>query len=178
MASCLPWVCSWPWGRAARASSFNCNRAHLPDEIAICRTPELAELDNTIAVAYAYLKSTRGRGYADQVGVPSKPFRALWPRADDRHEIRDRARRSRDRRSCRYRLRPRLPLSAGRGQNRVRVSPRELYRAGLGAAARPRLVYVYPVEFRKLIINGMRYDYSWNSPGATRSDISPFLSHA
>src|SRR5271165_1615604 len=55
---------------AAQSPSFDCNRARLPDEIAICRTPELAELDNIIAVAYAYLKSTRGRGYADQVGIP------------------------------------------------------------------------------------------------------------
>ena len=38
---------------AAQSPSFDCNRAHLPDEIAICRTPELAELDNTIAAAYA-----------------------------------------------------------------------------------------------------------------------------
>jgi S1-C subfamily serine protease/uncharacterized protein len=55
---------------AAQSPSFDCTRAHLPDEIAICRTPELAELDNVIAAAYAYLKSTRGRGYADQIGIP------------------------------------------------------------------------------------------------------------
>jgi uncharacterized protein len=55
---------------AAQSPSFDCSRARLPDEIAICRTPELAELDNVIAAAYAYLKSTRGRAYADQVGIP------------------------------------------------------------------------------------------------------------
>ena len=55
---------------AAQSPSFDCNKARLPDEIAICRTPELAELDNIIAAAYAYLKSTQGRGYADQVGIP------------------------------------------------------------------------------------------------------------
>src|SRR5271166_3661388 len=63
--SCVSWHPA-----AAQSPSFDCNRARLPDEIAICRTPELAELDNIIAVAYAYLKSTRGRGYADQVGIP------------------------------------------------------------------------------------------------------------
>ena len=63
--SCVSWHSA-----AAQSPSFDCNRAHLPDEIAICRTPELAELDNIIAAAYAYLKSTRGRGYADQVGIP------------------------------------------------------------------------------------------------------------
>jgi tetratricopeptide (TPR) repeat protein/predicted aspartyl protease len=54
----------------AQSPSFNCNNARFPDEIAICRTPELAELDNVVAAAYAYLKSTRGRAYADQVGIP------------------------------------------------------------------------------------------------------------
>ena len=63
--SCVSWHSA-----AAQSPSFDCNRAHLPDEVAICRTPELAELDNIIAAAYAYLKSTRGRGYADQVGIP------------------------------------------------------------------------------------------------------------
>ena len=63
--SCVSWHSA-----AAQSPSFDCNKAHLPDEIAICRTPELAELDNIIAAAYAYLKSTRGRGYADQVGIP------------------------------------------------------------------------------------------------------------
>ena len=55
---------------AAQSPSFDCSKARLPDEIAICRTPELAEFDNVIAAAYAYLKSTRGRAYADQIGIP------------------------------------------------------------------------------------------------------------
>ena len=63
--SCVSWHSA-----AARSPSFDCNRARFPDEIAICRTPELAELDNIIAAAYAYLKSTRGRAYADQVEIP------------------------------------------------------------------------------------------------------------
>ncbi len=54
----------------AQGPSFDCSKARLPDEIAICRTPELAEFDNVIAAAYAYLKTTRGRAYADQVGIP------------------------------------------------------------------------------------------------------------
>src|SRR5271157_932490 len=63
--SCVSWHPA-----AAQNPSFDCNRAHLADEIAICRTPELAELDNIIAAAYTYLKSTRGRAYADEVGIP------------------------------------------------------------------------------------------------------------
>jgi uncharacterized protein len=55
---------------AAANPSFDCSKARFPDEIAICRTPELAEFDNVIAAAYAFLKSTRGRAYADQVGIP------------------------------------------------------------------------------------------------------------
>lgn len=54
----------------AQSPSFDCGRARLPDEIAICRTPELAELDNVIAAAYAYLRSSRGLAYADQFGIP------------------------------------------------------------------------------------------------------------
>ena len=63
--SCVSWHPA-----AAQSPSFDCNRARLPDEVAICRSPELSELDNIIAAAYAYLKSTRGIGYADQVGIP------------------------------------------------------------------------------------------------------------
>ena len=55
---------------AAASPSFDCSKARFADEIVICRTPELAEFDNVIAAAYAYLKSTRGRAYADQVGIP------------------------------------------------------------------------------------------------------------
>jgi serine protease Do len=54
----------------AQRPSFDCNKARYPDEIAICQTPQLAELDNVIAAAYGYLKSTRGRPFADDVGIP------------------------------------------------------------------------------------------------------------
>jgi uncharacterized protein/Flp pilus assembly protein TadD/predicted aspartyl protease len=54
----------------AASPSFDCGKARFPDEITICRTPELADFDSIIAAAYAYLKSTRGRAYADQVGIP------------------------------------------------------------------------------------------------------------
>ena len=53
----------------AQSPSFDCRKARYPDEWPICRTPELAELDNLIAAAYAYLKTTRGRPYADEVGI-------------------------------------------------------------------------------------------------------------
>ena len=47
----------------------------------------------------------------------------------------------------------------------------------LGAAARLGLWYVYPDEFRKLIINGMRYDYSWNNPGHHYLNIYHHIRH-
>ena len=71
---CTVLMCGLSWASwqpaAAQSPSFDCTKARLPDEIAICRTPELAELDDVIAAAYAYLKSTRGRAYADQIGIP------------------------------------------------------------------------------------------------------------
>ncbi len=54
----------------AQSPSFDCNKARFPDEFAICRTPQLAELDNLVAAGYAYLKSTRGRPFADEIGIP------------------------------------------------------------------------------------------------------------
>src|SRR5208282_5618124 len=70
MVSACGLICvSWH-SAAAQSPSFDCGKAHLPDEIAFCRTPGLAVLDNVLAAAYAYFKSTRGRGYADQVGIP------------------------------------------------------------------------------------------------------------
>ena len=62
-------ICANP--ATAQSPSFDCGKARLPDEIAICQTPELAELDNVVAAAYAYLKTTRGRAYADQIGIPT-----------------------------------------------------------------------------------------------------------
>ena len=63
---------SWTWCHvaAAQSPSFDCSKARYPDELAICRTPDLAELDNVIAGAYAYLKATRGRSLADEIGIP------------------------------------------------------------------------------------------------------------
>ncbi len=54
----------------AQSPSFDCNKARLPDEFAICRSSHLAELDNLVAGRYAFLKSTQGRPAADQVGIP------------------------------------------------------------------------------------------------------------
>ena len=62
--------CLYGSGANAQSPSFDCNKARLPDEFAICGTPELAELDNLVAAAYGYLKSTRGRPFADQIGIP------------------------------------------------------------------------------------------------------------
>ena len=50
--------------------SFDCNRATLPDEIAICQSPQLAELDLTIAAGYKVLKATKGNAYAEELGRP------------------------------------------------------------------------------------------------------------
>src|SRR5271163_3381136 len=55
---------------SAEGPSFDCNKARLPDEIEICEVPRLAELDNLVAAGYAFLKSTQGRPYADQLGIP------------------------------------------------------------------------------------------------------------
>ena len=50
--------------------SFNCASATQPDEIAICGSARLSELDDVIAAAYAWLKTLRGRPYADQIAIP------------------------------------------------------------------------------------------------------------
>jgi uncharacterized protein len=60
----------WSQIATAQSPSFDCSKARHPDEFTICSTPQLAELDNLVAAAYAYLKSTRSRPYADQVGIP------------------------------------------------------------------------------------------------------------
>lgn len=38
----------------ADSPSFDCNKARLPAEIVICKTPRLAELDSLIAVVMAF----------------------------------------------------------------------------------------------------------------------------
>jgi uncharacterized protein len=55
---------------SGQSPSFDCNKARHPDEVAICQTPQLAELDNLVAAGYDFLKSTRGRPFADQIGIP------------------------------------------------------------------------------------------------------------
>ena len=54
----------------AATPSFDCAKARTATEIQICRSPRLAELDNVLAAGYAFLKSTRGRPAADQIGIP------------------------------------------------------------------------------------------------------------
>ena len=39
------------------------------------------------------------------------------------------------------------------------------------------LWFDYPDEFRSLVDNGMRYDYSWNSPGADYQNIYEYIRH-
>jgi uncharacterized protein len=64
-------LCAVSGGAAhAQRPSFDCSKARFPDEFVICRTPQLAELDNLVAAGYAYLKSIRGRPFADQIGIP------------------------------------------------------------------------------------------------------------
>lgn len=52
------------------APSFDCNKASLPDEFAICQSPQLAELDNTMAAGYKFLKATKGKAFAEELGRP------------------------------------------------------------------------------------------------------------
>ena len=39
------------------------------------------------------------------------------------------------------------------------------------------LWYRYPEEFRRLMVNGMRYDYSWNYPGQHYLNIYEYIRH-
>ena len=63
-------TCIWIQTADAQSPSFDCSKARYPDEVAICRNPRLAELDECRSAAYAYLKSTRGRAFADEIGIP------------------------------------------------------------------------------------------------------------
>jgi len=54
----------------AQSPSLDCGNAREPDEIVICQTPQLAELDNLVAAGYAFLRSTQGSRSADNVGIP------------------------------------------------------------------------------------------------------------
>ena len=51
--------------------------------------------------------------------------------------------------------------------------------AGLESALRRAfgLWWSYPEEFRKLIVNGMRYDYSWSDPGRHYLNIYDYIRH-
>ena len=55
---------------AAAGPSFDCSKASLPDEFAICASQELSELDNVIAAGYAFLRASTGNDNARQVGLP------------------------------------------------------------------------------------------------------------
>lgn len=35
----------------------------------------------------------------------------------------------------------------------------------------------YPEEFRRLMVNGMRYDYSWNFPAQNYLNIYEYIRH-
>jgi starch synthase len=39
------------------------------------------------------------------------------------------------------------------------------------------LWHSYPEEFRRLMLNGMRYDYSWNFPGQNYVNIYEYIRH-
>ena len=54
----------------AATPSFDCAKARSATEIQICRSSQLAELDSVLAAGYTFLKSTRGRPAADQIGIP------------------------------------------------------------------------------------------------------------
>lgn len=53
-----------------RAPSFDCARASMPDERAICSDEESSQLDNAIASGYAYVKGKYGEQTARAVGAP------------------------------------------------------------------------------------------------------------
>lgn len=55
---------------AAAGPSFDCSKASLPDEFAICASQELSELDNVIAAGYAFLRASTGNDNARKVGLP------------------------------------------------------------------------------------------------------------
>jgi len=69
-------IATAPAPTASVRPSFDCNKARTLTEIAICRSPQLAELDNVLAAGYAYLKSTQGLPAADAIGIPYWKMRA------------------------------------------------------------------------------------------------------
>lgn len=53
-----------------RGPSFDCARASMPDERAVCSDEESSQLDNVMASGYAYLKGKYGEQTARAVGTP------------------------------------------------------------------------------------------------------------
>lgn len=58
-----------PNARAA-GPSFDCDQATAADEIAICGSTELSELDNLMAAGFQFLKTRSGRKQTNQVAKP------------------------------------------------------------------------------------------------------------
>ena len=50
--------------------SFNCKSARAPDELVICSTPELSQLDNAIVSGYAHVRQANGDLFAKQTNSP------------------------------------------------------------------------------------------------------------
>jgi hypothetical protein len=64
-------ICSSPVTQPSRLGpSFDCAKAKLPDERAICSDAELSQLDNLVVSGYNYVRSRYGTKFADAVGVP------------------------------------------------------------------------------------------------------------
>jgi len=55
---------------AVAGPSFNCNKASADDEIAICSSSELSELDNLMAAGFQFLKMRLGKKQANQIARP------------------------------------------------------------------------------------------------------------
>jgi hypothetical protein len=50
--------------------SFDCSKARMPDERAICSDAELSKLDNLVAGGYNYLRNRYGVQFAESIGAP------------------------------------------------------------------------------------------------------------
>jgi uncharacterized protein len=57
-------------GAYAAGPSFNCNAASTDDEVAICSSSELSELDNLMAAGFQYLRLHLGKRQANKVARP------------------------------------------------------------------------------------------------------------
>lgn len=54
----------------AAGPSFDCNQASADDEVAICSSTELSELDNLMAAGFQYLRQHLGKREANKVAKP------------------------------------------------------------------------------------------------------------